>query len=384
MAGVVRLSLYFLLLIYVVTAQRETTTKGNSGPACGKTRRCLKEATCDRRKRLCMCPKGYRGNGNMGCVKEENLAIFLQGDPNLNNLYSELLPLQTPCPYRLVKYTTPDSNRVEVYAQNDLYFGGKYYAKSVEVRFFIKRQEAFQTYSILIEGLAENGVYKFQEWRKSENDVFWKTPVDDIETVGSFKIVTTYDTVNNQAHIDAADGFGLKVLFRPAEVTTEYQSQIPGIVVDISDSIKLQIHFSENELSSTPEGPSVVETAAKNKVSLSNWVIYTTMNNIKRVEPEGSTCDKMYNDFKHECNSRLTRLASVKACSALYTDEPFLKCLATNKISTVSLARLYRECQTALCTNRYMKCIHIETKIRDEFNCPVPKGLSYCSSFFSN
>lgn len=378
--GFVYVSLSFFMLACLVIAQRETTTKGKSGAACGKNRRCIKKATCDAKK-TCQCPNNYKGNGKLGCVKEEEMAIYLQADPQLKNLLGETIPIQTPCPYRLLKYNTPDLNRVEIYADNHLYIGGNFYANRLEARFFIKKENS--NFSVLIEGTADNGVYKFKEWRKGDNDITWTTPNEDTEVVNELEIKISYDVVDNFATIDAEDSFGLFVRFRPAEANKEIQLQVPGIVIALTEGIMHQIHFSKNELSSTPEGPSVVALATENKVSLTNWGIYSSMNNVEVIDSVDKTCNEVYYDFKGTCTDKTLRLAAVRACGALYSDPTFLKCVARSNVTEDFQATLYKLCQRALCTKDYTNCEILHTKILD-ISCDVPRGLSFCSAFYES
>ncbi|KAH9512653.1 hypothetical protein Btru_039043 [Bulinus truncatus] len=381
MAGcVLKVFVYSSLFVCLVLAYRETTTKGHSGPACGgNNRRCLKQATCDVKRKMCICPKSFKGNGNLGCVKEEEAAISLQSDSLLKNFFNESITIQTPCPSQLLKYTTPDSYIVEVYADNKLYIGGKYYANRVEVRFFTTDNN----YSIIVEGTAEGGVYKFTEWMLSEDKGFnEKASPEDYQHIGGYKVKTTYDTIDNFAIIDAEDGFGLHLRFRPADVTKEFQSQVPGIVITVSEALWYQIHLSPNELSSTPDGPSVVTTAAQNKVSITEWAIYSSMNSLETIESMDRSCDLVARDFQNVCPDKTTRLAAVKACSSIYTDQVFLNCLAKSNLQAGFQADLYALCQAAICQMKYTKCLDLEKMLEDNTKCSPPKGLSFCTPFW--
>ncbi|CAL1537268.1 unnamed protein product, partial [Lymnaea stagnalis] len=174
----------------------------------------------------CLCPHPLIGNGKLGCVAEDVGAIFVQADPHLKNLYDEFLPIETPCRHRILQYTTPSSDRVEVYADNALYKGGKYYINRAEVRFFGTGFRLRKLY-ILIEAYAQGGVYKFKEWRRTETDVVWQKPTSEIAVLGEYQFNVTYNKVDNFAEVNAVDGFGFSMRFRPAEKMTEFQSQIP-------------------------------------------------------------------------------------------------------------------------------------------------------------
>ncbi|XP_059139111.1 uncharacterized protein LOC131927427 [Physella acuta] len=369
-----------LLLVACCLVDRGSTkgnihsTKGKSGPLCGNKRHCLSDVRCSRDRQHCVCPAPLWGNGKLGCVKEGDGVIYLEADPKIRNLRNETFSLMTPCRYRILHYKTPDNKMLEVYADNALYKGGKYYVNKAEVRFHVE-SDTHNNLALLIEGKAEKGVYKFRVKRKQDEDSHWSYPATETFTIGDLTIIVSFDDINNFVLVNADNGFGFRLKFRPAEGDREFQSQIPGMVLHIDSSMMDQIDIKDGELSAEPSGESVRAEASQRKLDMQDWVLFLTMTNVEKIDSDSEVCDSVYNDFKNVCKDEKEQIKAIRQCSSIYNDQKFLKCVVENKMTDDFLAELYLHCQRGVCGFDLHECQLTKQKILEKTNCNLPRRL---------
>ncbi|GFN85413.1 hypothetical protein PoB_001191900 [Plakobranchus ocellatus] len=374
----------------IVNGQLVTNTSGEAGELCGLHHRCLSISYCNKSigNYECLCPDDLVGNGKLGCVRNVSNTVFIQSDPHVKNLYHEFLTVGTPCRYRVMEYIYNDRFWAKVYADNFLYHGGKYFVNRIEMKAGVSKEPLSEIpdsskltwLSVLIEGnTTSEGHYQFKEWRKNES-ISWTTPNENTRFLqdGS-EIVTHYDDVNNMAIILAYD-VGLKISFRPADIFALESSKrmplVPGAVITVDDGELAKTQFSETDISSTPDGPSVKRLAVELNVTLNIFAIFLTLNNyrVNEATSDNQECDAVVRDFGNMCTYIQDEFDAVKRCGHLYLDQELLVCVQSKYLSEEFLPLAFKLCIQATCGKNSPSCHKLKKHITD-VGCDLPKPI---------
>ncbi|RUS84229.1 hypothetical protein EGW08_007981 [Elysia chlorotica] len=377
-------------------------TNGLGGPECGKLHRCIKDATCELKDGLRMCEctdKNLVGNAKLQCLPREDHTVWIQNDPHLKNFNNEFSSLLTPCPYRVLNLVfTPEADTrviVELYGQNTLFKGGHYFLTKLTLSTTVYLGNDMMKQVMEFEGDIhtdlDSQAYNYTLVARSLDTTVFDQPegVNNVVSANDSRLVQYTMTVDKDA-VDnllliSIKGLGIRLFFRPPSTVEHLNNvelpMVPGALFTIKkDFWKLiDLTYSEFQIASFPDSPSLKDLATEHHVSKPVYVQYLLLaNSTTEVGYDDFMCYQTYEIFHQQCKTEDDRLRMLQICSSVYADSTFLECL-TEKHEMEEYINIQKEffqrCERPLCLKDANECVKMKKEMPEFTGCPLPQKI---------
>lgn len=351
-----------------------------SGQPCGKRRyHCMSTAVCHPRRCTCGCKAPQTGDGRLGCFRPGDAAIFLHPDAYIKTFNGDSFKMATPCRYKVLHYTVASRNgfiaSAEVYAKNTLHKGEIYFVNNILVTISVMAGTKIGKHSILLEGTAQSGQYKFMTTVLEDTmPLSEKVPLDFSKYIISLAV----DFVDNFI-VARIDGVGLTIRLRsPASEDEEVQNMIPGATMVIDREVVPYISFINGTLSSFPRGPSFTSEAKSLDLDLGLYAYYLAILNTPAIIMDDEICKETAIVFNNICSDVKTRATLLETCTSIYSDRKFLSCLYEKYlVEGINMEHrlFFRYCAQSFCLHGVDIC-EIMIHSIEETQCELPEKLT--------
>ncbi|XP_076462586.1 uncharacterized protein LOC143294951 [Babylonia areolata] len=312
----------------------QNITEGESGVRCTHIHRhCLTDIPCIKEK--CVCPEGFKGNGEFECIENANFLCVVSADPHVFAFGGARSDVDLPCRYRLTRFVTDHRTAatphaycsVEVYATNELNLG-QYYVRSVHISLGItdSGQQVHEQFEIKKFGVSDDQIFQFLS-NVNKTRTLWGFSLH--ETINGVDVFPTFDKDNNFAVLWVPE-CGTRIKYRAYDRTRHRQPLLPGVSIMAPSDMSFVTGYGHypHSLCGTDKDDRQLYNRRAKELGLRNRdeaVIFDILSEMapQQGNPKELECVAAMQAFKNSQN----KVADVRFCAPILTNTKTRKCV---------------------------------------------------------